>query len=210
VEWLWLGTNLHPVDLICAGVILIGVAIALAPDRGMEVDRRTFWIGALFGVGSALGQAGGAVLSRKANEAAALSGFTIDGGTAAYQRIIGGLLMTIVGFLLLRRTQPTPEKRPDGRWRTAAPLVLANALAGPVIGVGCYQWALRTTPSGLVLPIVATSPLVTIILSFFLDGTRPTRRAVLGGLVAVAGAVALKDAQSNWPLFRLLQRFLNI
>jgi len=50
----------------------------------------------LFGVGSALGQAGGAVLSRKANEAAALTGYVIDGGTAAYQRVIGGLLMTVV------------------------------------------------------------------------------------------------------------------
>jgi len=75
------------------------------------------------------------------------------------------------------------------------------------MGVGCYQWALRSTPSGLVLPIVATSPLVTIILSFFIDGTRPTRRAVAGGLLAVVGAILLKDAQSNWWLLR---KFLNI
>ena len=74
---------------------------------------------------------------------------------------------------------------------------MANALAGPTIGVGCYQWALRTTPSGIVLPIVATSPLVTIVLSFFIDGLRPTRRAVLGGLVAVGGAVALKLVQAG-------------
>jgi drug/metabolite transporter (DMT)-like permease len=209
VEWWWLGTGLHAVDLICAGVILVGVAIALAPDRGLEVDRRTFWIGALFGIGSALGQAGGAVLSRKANEAAALSGFIIDGGTAAYQRILGGLIMTIVGFLLLRRALPSEEVSAE-RWRTGAPLVLANALAGPAIGVGCYQWALRTTPSGIVLPIVATAPLVTIILSFFLEGRRPTRRAVLGGLLAVAGAVALKDAQSDWWLCHSIRNFLNI
>ncbi|MEI9895763.1 MAG: DMT family transporter [Chthoniobacter sp.] len=203
VEWLWLGTTVRAVDLACAAVILAGVAIALAPDHGVEVSRRTFWIGVLFGVGSALGQAGGAVLSRKANEAAALTGFVIDGGTAAYQRVIGGLLMTIVGFLLLRRTQPqNDEPKPEDRWERGSIFVLANALAGPTLGVGCYQWALRSTPSGLVLPIVATSPLVTIILSFFIDGTRPSRRAVLGGLLAVVGAVALKDAQSNWWLVR--------
>src|SRR5436190_3842140 len=33
-EWTWLGTTLRPVDLACAGVILGGVAIALAPVRG--------------------------------------------------------------------------------------------------------------------------------------------------------------------------------
>ncbi len=210
VEWSWLGTSLRAVDLACAAIILGGVAIALAPDRGMEVDRRTFWIGVLFGVGSALGQAGGAVLSRKANGAAALAGFAIDGGTAAYQRILGGLLMTIVGVLLLRRTHPPAVTPTREAWRTGGPLVVANALAGPTIGVACYQLALRTTPSGIVLPIVATSPLVTIVLSFFIDRTRPTRRAVLGGLVAVVGAVALQDAQSGWWLALSIKKLLNI
>ena len=46
------------------------------------------------------------------------------------------------------------------------------------------------------LPIVATSPVVTIILAWFIDGTRPTRRAVTGGIIAVAGAVALKLAHA--------------
>ena len=211
VEWLWLDTSLRAVDLACAAVILGGVAIALAPDRGLEVTRRTFWVGVLFGIGSALGQASGAVLSRKANEAAALGGFLIDGGTAAYQRAIGGLLMTIVGYIFMRRLRGVaPEEPPSIRWRQGFPWVAANALAGPTIGVGCYQWALRTTPSGLVLPIIATSPLVTIILSFFIDGSRPTGRAVLGGLVAVVGAVALKDAQSGGWLFGTMRKFLNI
>ena len=197
VEWLWLGTTLRTVDLLCAGVILAGVAIALAPDHGSTVDRRTFWIGALFGIGSALGQAFGAVLSRKANDVASLTGFPIDGATAAYQRIIGGVLMTALAFALTKRAAraPRPDHAPGG-WRAAWPAVTANARFGPTLGVGCYQWALKSTPSGIVLPIVATSPLVTIALSFFIDGLRPTRRAVSGGIIAVAGAVALKCLQS--------------
>jgi drug/metabolite transporter (DMT)-like permease len=197
VEWAWLGTTLRTVDLACAAVILAGVAIALAPDRGMEVDPRTFWIGVLFGVGSALGQAGGAVLSRKANEVATLTNFPIDGGTAAYQRIIGGVLMTAVAFVVFRQSRSLEPDGPTDRWRKGLPLVLANALAGPAIGVGCYQWALRTTASGIVLPIVATSPLITMLLSWWLNNTRPTRRAVLGGFIAVAGAVALKLAEAR-------------
>jgi drug/metabolite transporter (DMT)-like permease len=197
VEWLWLGTTLRPVDLACAGAILLGVAIALAPDHGSNVDRRTFWIGALFGIGSALGQAFGAVLSRKANDVASLMNFPIDGGTAAYQRVIGGLLMTVVAFAFTKRTPPAAASHgTGGDWRAAWPAVTANALFGPTLGVGCYQWALKTTPSGIVLPIIATSPLVTIALSFFIDGLRPTRRAVSGGVIAVAGAVALKCMQS--------------
>ena len=197
-EWAWLGTTLRAVDILCAAVILVGVAVALAPDHGLGVDRRTFWIGALFGVGSALGQALGAVVSRKANDVAELTHLPIDGGTAAYQRAIGGVLLTLLAFWLMRKARAQEDAvRTPARWRTAWPLVMANSLAGPTLGVGCYQWALRTTPSGIVLPIIATSPLVTIVLAFFLDGVRPSRRAVLGGLVAVGGAVALKLVQTG-------------
>ena len=188
VEWAWLGTKLTTAELWCAVVILAGVAVALAPDRGAKIPRRVFWIGVLAGVGSAFGQGMGAVISRKANEVAEHAHFPIDGGSAAYQRIIGGLLVTLIAFVFLRRKKLEAEPR----WRAAAPWTVANALAGPAIGVGCFQWALATTPSGVVLPIVATSPVVTIILAWFIDGTRPTRRAVAGGLIAVVGAVALK------------------
>ena len=211
-EWAWLGTTLRAADVACAAVILAGVAVALAPDRGLAVDRRTFWIGALCGTGSALGQALGAVVSRKANDVAALTHLPIDGGTAAYQRAIGGVLLTALAFWLMRKRRAADDAaRPAVNWRAAWPFVAANALAGPTVGVGCYQWALQTTPSGIVLPIIATSPLITIVLSFFLEGLRPTRRAVLGGLIAVCGAVALKDAQSDWALSKALHlklRFL--
>ena len=194
VEWRWLGTTLPPAAMGWAALILAGVALALAPDRGMEVSRRTFWIGVLAGGGSALGQALGAVVSRKANLVAVAAQYPIDGGSAAYQRILGGLLMTVVAVAAMRSARVA---QPRGEWRAAGPWVLANALAGPSIGVGCYQWALKTTPSGIVLPIVATSPLVTLVLSFFIDGQRPTRRAVAGGIIAVLGAVLLKRAQGG-------------
>ncbi len=191
VEWMWLGTTLRSTQMLCAAVILAGVALALAPDHGWEGDRRVFWIGTLFGFGSALGQALGAVVSRKANLVGSLAGIEIDGGTAAYQRIVGGVVTTMLAIFLLKKFQPVDDARTKANYRKGWPFVVGNALAGPTIGVGCYQWALKTTPSGIVLPIVATSPLVTILLSLVIDRHRPTRRAVLGGILAVAGAVAL-------------------
>jgi drug/metabolite transporter (DMT)-like permease len=193
-EWIWLDTTLTLAEIWCAVLILGGVALALAPDRGAQVARREFWIGVVAGIGSALGQGFGAVLSRKANGVATLASFPIDGLSAAYQRIIGGLLVTAAAFLLLRKQN---GDSPEPRWREAVPWTVANSLAGPALGVGCFQWALATTPSGLVLPIVATSPVMTILLARLIDGTRPTRRALVGGVIAVAGAVALKLAQGH-------------
>jgi drug/metabolite transporter (DMT)-like permease len=88
---------------------------------------------------------------------------------------------------------PTPAGRASRaeRWRLAWPWVLANAMAGQVLGVTCYQWALKTTPTGLVLAIVSTAPLVIIPLSRIMEGEKMTRRSIWGGVLAVLGAIVL-------------------
>jgi drug/metabolite transporter (DMT)-like permease len=197
-EWIWLGTRLPANELGCAALILAGVGIALAPDHGLHTTRRLFWSGVGFGIGAATGQALGAVISRKAGQISAMSGVDLDGGTAAYQRILGGALLTALAIFFLKQIRRRAddgvhERRATWRaaWRAAWPVVAANAIAGPTLGVGCYQWALKTTPSAIVLPIVATSPLVTLLLAWGMDGHAPTRRAVIGGILAVLGAAAL-------------------
>lgn len=192
LEWAWLGTTISPGELGWAGLILAGVALALAPDHGWVGERRVFWIGSLFGLGSAAGQAFGAVLSRKANLVAELGGVPVDGGTAAYQRIIGGVLVTALVYAVSSRWRPL-MRRPDAvAWRAGLPFVVANACAGPALGVACYQWALSTTPTGIVLALVATAPLLTALLAWLIDGTRPTVRAAIGSFIAVAGAAGLR------------------
>lgn len=191
-EWGWLGSTLRPLEIACSAVILAGVAFALAPDRSFEGSRATFWAGVLFGVGSAAGQGLGAVVSRKALEVGKVAGTQIDGGTAAYQRILAGVLVTALAFVFVKRMRPHPGAVGAFEWRRGWPLVLGNALSGPTLGVACFQWALLTTRSGIVLPIVATSPLVTMLLTWLLDRERPTRRALVGGVIAVIGAAGLK------------------
>jgi len=194
-EWAWLGTTLGSQEILCATVILGGVAVALAPDRGMVVARSTFWIGVAFGVGSAVGHGLGSVISTKAAHVAELANYPIDGGTAAYQRIVAGLALTaIVIFLLPKKLGDPPAA---GAYKKAWPFVLANTLAGPALGVACFQWALMGGKTGIVMPVVATSPVVTLLLVWWMDGVRPTRRSVIGGMVAVGGVIALRMTQTQ-------------
>jgi len=85
----------------------------------------------------------------------------------------------------------TDRARAAEKWRRVWPWILLNSLAGPTLGVGCYQWGLQSAASGVVLPIVATTPLVVIPFAYFLDGDRPGARSLVGGMVAVAGVVGL-------------------
>ena len=196
-EWWWMGTRLTGPQALWGFVILAGVAVAFMPDRRHPPRVPITFRGILWGLGAAAGQGLGAVVSRKANLVTAMAGQRVDGVTAAYQRIVGGLLITVAYFAiraLLERRAVGAAPAPRPPWR-AYVWIPANALAGAVLGVSCYQWALSTTPSAIVLPIVATTPLVIVPLSYWLEGERPSRRSLVGGGIAVAGAVALTLAR---------------
>jgi drug/metabolite transporter (DMT)-like permease len=198
-EWLWLDTRLTGAQLLWGVVVLAGVIVALLPSRAHPPQVALKPIGFLFGLLAAAGQGLGALVSRKgglvADAAGELSHNATFGLNAAYHRILAGLVFTALWFLALRflrklPARPEPDATPPAR-RRARMWILANGLAGPVLGVGCYQWALATTPSGIVLPIAATAPLLSIPIAFWLEGDRPTRRSLIGGVIAVAGCIAL-------------------
>jgi drug/metabolite transporter (DMT)-like permease len=201
VEWLWLGARLSIRQIGACAIILAGVALALAPGRHLNVKRGVLAAGIGFAFLAGFGNGFGAVLTRKAYEVAALAHQNIDGATAAYQRLIGGLFVAGVCLLVVKRRDiaaqlqvshsPAPRLPDAAKWRQAWPWVLANGFAGQTLGVTCYQWALKTTRSGLVLAIVATTPLVVIPLASVVEGEKIAPRSVAGGVIAVAGAILL-------------------
>lgn len=200
IEWLWLGTRLSAAQIGCDAVILAGVALALTPSRHLTFAPGQLRRGVFFSVVAAGGNALGMVISRRAYEVAQQAGEHIDGGTAAYQRLIGGLFLAGL-FLLVAKRKHVAEAlalspAPPGhtlweKWRQAGPWVFANSFTGMTLGVSCLQWALKTTPTGIVLPIVAITPLVVIPFARKLENERPSRRSLIGTGIAVAGAVAL-------------------
>ncbi|HVS52001.1 MAG TPA: DMT family transporter [Opitutaceae bacterium] len=196
-EWLWLGTRLTGPQILWGSVILLGVAVALLPTKSSPPRVRVRPVGFLLGLLAAAGQGLGALVSRKAVDVATAAGEATHNATfglnAAYLRMLAGLAFTAVWFLVLRRLGrlPSPTSATSAERRRARLWMIANGLAGPVLGVGCYQWALATTPSGIVLPIAATTPLLAIPIAYFLEGDRPSRQSVFGGVLAVAGCIAL-------------------
>ncbi|MFM1768502.1 MAG: hypothetical protein RJA22_1031 [Verrucomicrobiota bacterium] len=193
LEWGWLGTALSLREALCAGVILAGVGLALAPG-GLALSRAQLTGGAAWGLLAAVCQAVGAVLSRRAFTVAEAAGDNVDGLSAAYQRLLGGVLVAIVVWLVClgagRLRGGGAEARPAA-WGRAWPWVAANAVLGPALGVACYQWALKIAPSGVVLPIVALTPVVIIPISWRWEGERPGWRSLAGGILATLGVIAL-------------------
>lgn len=189
IEWAFRGTTLSGVQIALIGLILAGVATALAPKNLPTGSRAVLLAGVAWGVLAALGQALGAVLSRSGFAASQAAGLNLDAFSSTAQRMLGGLVFIVLIFVVGGKSLHFLRDRES--FRKGAGWALANSLAGPVLGVTCYQAALRDWPSGLVLPVVATAPLVILPLSWWLEGDRPTFRSLLGGVVAVGGVVGL-------------------
>lgn len=191
LERVWLGTALTVPQVLAACVILTGVVTALlarSPDRG----RGSRALGILAGLAAGCGQGLGAVISRKAFELAEAGAFELNGFSAAAQRVAGGLftalclmaLLVLLGRLHVRPVASVARPR-------AVKWLLLTAFCGPILGVSCFQWALRELPAGLVTAVVATTPIALIPLAWAVDRDVPRPMAVAGSLVAVAGVIAL-------------------
>lgn len=200
VEWLWIGTTLRLPQVLAGLLILFGVAIALGPGSGTRVNRKALFIGVSACLVAAAANAMGAVLSRAAYLSTRAAGDAIDPGSAGFQRVLGGTIVAGLCLMLVKRQELRVQSRVPARvaveasrrkWQGIWPWVLVNGLAGQTLGVTCMQLALETTPAGLVLAIIAATPIVVIPFAFFFEGERPTLPAIVGGLIAVGGVIGI-------------------
>jgi len=200
IEFFWLGNKLHLAEIACIAMILLGVAIALAPGEHLKISPRDWQIGIAASVVAALGGALGQVVIRKGYAALAAAQLSVDAGTTGYQRMLGGILIPALALLAVRwrsarRHGPMFSEKALAvsreKWARVWPWVLANALAGQTFGVTCMQWALKTTPAGIVAAIIATTPVVLLPMTRIVEGEKIGFRSLLGALIAVGGVIAL-------------------
>jgi drug/metabolite transporter (DMT)-like permease len=199
IEFFWIGTRLTLPQIAACGTILVGVAIALAPGEHLTMPRKQWILGIFFCVLAGSGNGYGAVISRRAFAVAAAANQPIDVGSAGFQRLTAGLIVCGLTLLIVKRrevlaqiTHPHAPRIPSSaKWKAAWFWVVANGLAGQTLGMCFLNWAIKTTPTGLVLALVSTTPLVIIPFAWKFEGDKAHRRSVIGGAIAVAGAIAL-------------------
>lgn len=200
IEWLWLGTKLSTGELFFIGVILTGVAVAMAPGDHLEIPPRLLKEGVVFGIVAALGGALGAVLSRKAYAVAFAAGEHPDPGTTGYQRVLGGALVPAMILLVAKwrsarihggvfESKALSVSRE--KWGRIWPWVMGNGIAGQTLGVTAMQWALEKTPTGIVTAIIAMTPVVLLPMTRLTDGEKIGIRALAGAVIGVTGVLGL-------------------
>ena len=196
MEWLWLGNGLGLRVILCSLLILTGVIMAIRPGARSKQKvglRGRYGVGIVAAVIAGFGQGTGAVISRKAESVALELGVQGSGITAAFQRVLAGLLFSAVAVLLIRLLG---SKKAWESWRSPldrsiAPWLLGASICGPVIGVSLFQYALQSLESGVVLAVIALTPIVMMPLAMITEGDHPSRLSIFGAILAVSGVILL-------------------
>jgi drug/metabolite transporter (DMT)-like permease len=167
-----------------AGVALVSLALVVVAGQAPPGDPRgrlqqQQGRGLLLALLALVCGSAGALLAREALRATPLPPLQ-----AAALRLAGAavvLLPLLPGLAgrLRRRWGPQPAQ---ARWR----LVLAATLLGTVVGIALQQLALSRLPAGLAVALLATSPVMAVLLAGA-EGDRPGRRGWLAALLVLAG-----------------------
>ena len=191
--WLILGQELGWNSLIAMAVTLTGIGITiLGHGNGRKVTLQIPLKGVLLGVGAAVGQGLGLIIS-----GIGLQRYTAEvpadilPQVEAFIPFSANMIRCITGFLacwiLVLVAKPRPEMSALLHDAKSARALAIVVMAGPVLGVGFSLMALRYTAAGIASTLQALTPILLLVPSHFMFGEKITPRSVLGAVVSVVG-----------------------
>ena len=182
--WLVLGERLGPWQLLGMLVTLLGVMWAIldrTPSASPDATTPGRRWGVLLGLGGALGQAVGLVLSKY--------GMGDYDAIAANQiRVFGGTLGFAALFTVIRGWPRVWRGLSDGRGMM---FTAGGAFAGPFLGVTFSLLAVQHTEAGVAASIMGTTPVLIIPWMVLVGRERVGLGGVVGALVATTGVAML-------------------
>ncbi len=183
IGWQLMDEILAPVEILGIFITILGIAVVvLERDRGGVKSRSKHSpTGVLLGLGGAVGQAVGLVLSKY--------GMRDYSPFAATQiRIIAGIAGFSLIFTLTRRWRGVITTL--GKGRAMFPISM-GAMLGPFIGVSLSLMAIQYIPTGVASTFMATVPVIIIPFAVVFMRERVTLREIAGAIVTVAGVAIL-------------------
>jgi len=171
----------------------IGVAVVLfSVDMVIKARKRSAThvfatSGYLYGVGAALCQAVGAVVSRDI-----LGSGDVDAASAAFLRLVGGMVF-VMPFIAVTKTRWLPVITEGKRvW----PAFVVATLLGTTAAIYLQMFAFAYAKAAVVQTLIATSALMSLGVAFVL-GEKATKATLLWSVIALVGVGILVSFGDN-------------
>ena len=192
MAWLTLGQQMKAMSIVAMLVTLLGIGISvLGRGEHHKVSLKLPLNGVLFAIGAAVCQGVGLVLSKIGMdhyETTALAEAGIPDWIVPFSANFYRCIAGIIGFLFLlwvaNRLDHLREAMHDRKGLTVA---TATTIFGPFVGVGFSLMAVQYTGAGIASTLMAMTPIIILLPSYWLFHEKITWRAVLGAVISVCG-----------------------
>lgn len=187
LAWVALGQQMSAVGILAMIVTLSGIAISiLGRDANHKVSMRLPLNGVLFAVAAAICQGIGLVLSKVGMdyyEEPSSSAWLVP-FSANFIRCVAGIIG--FGLMLYFRdgVRPLCDALHDSKGMAVA---TATTIFGPFVGVGFSLMAVQYASAGVASTLMALTPIMIILPSYWLFKQKITARAVVGAVISVIG-----------------------
>lgn len=188
MAWVTLGQQMGAMSIVAMLVTLLGISISvLGRGEHHKVSLKLPLNGVLFAIGAAVCQGVGLVLSKIGMdhyEAMADMPEWLVPFSANFYRCVAG----IIGFLILLYYRgemgSLREAMHDGKGLSVA---TATTIFGPFVGVGFSLMAVQYTAAGIASTLMAMTPIIILLPSYWLFHEKITWRSVVGAIISVFG-----------------------
>ena len=188
MAWITLGQQMTGMSILAMFITLAGIGISvLGRGEHHKVGLKLPLNGVLFAIGAAMCQGIGLVLSKIGMdhyEATANMPDWLIPISANFYRSVAG----IIGFTLLlyfrKGLDPLREAIHDKKGLAVA---TATTVFGPFVGVGFSLMAVQYTAAGIASTLMAMTPIIILLPSYWLFHQKITWRAVAGAVISVVG-----------------------
>ena len=188
MAWITLGQQMTGMSILAMFITLAGIGISvLGRGEHHKVGLKLPINGVLFAIGAAMCQGIGLVLSKIGMdhyEATANMPDWLVPFSANFYRCVAG----IIGFTLLlyfrKGLDPLHEAVHDKKGLAVA---TATTVFGPFVGVGFSLMAVQYTAAGIASTLMAMTPIIILLPSYWLFHQKITWRAVAGAVISVVG-----------------------
>ncbi len=192
MAWITLGQQMKPMSVMAMLVTLLGIGISvLGRGERHKISLRLPLNGVLFAIGAALCQGIGLVLSKIGMdhyEAAALAEAGIPEWLVPFSANFYRCIAGIIGFtLLLYFRGKMGDLRDAIHDCKGMAVATATTIFGPFVGVGFSLMAVQYTAAGIASTLMAMTPIIILLPSYWLFHEKITWRAVLGAIISVVG-----------------------
>ena len=188
MAWVTLGQQMTAMNVVAMLVTLVGIGISvLGRGEHHKVSLKLPLNGVLFAIGAAVCQGVGLVLSKIGMDhyepSTTMPEWLIPFSANFYRCVAG-----IIGFtLLLYFRDGMGQLRNAIHDREGLSVAIATTIFGPFVGVGFSLMAVQYTAAGIASTLMAMTPIIILLPSYWLFHEKITWRAVLGAFISVIG-----------------------